>query len=354
MEMKRYLGDSVYAEFDGYAIVLTTDNGEGASNTIVLEPNTYESLARYVEQMNETLKADIRFNPLAPRRRPIRSHRMTEPSTEYQTEPPVGSMDIAEYQTTAAALALLREKYGNPFDVTTSQGLTAPRRPAPRCAATAGRAGKTRAELKAPVLAQGQRIGRRGQRITAELLAIEEPIDAAIQAEENAQGRGESGPRAAPRRPASRPSTSGSTRSASGVDRGAPGRRRAPAALDDARAFEPDPDEYAERWPDAMQAIGEVRLALKPRWRSGRNGRRARPRQRPACWRSGELARQQAELDRQRAAENAQRQSRARGTGPLARRRGRPICRPNGKNKPRLQAEEAARCRPKRRRNRPA
>ena len=59
MEMKRYLGDSVYAEFDGYAIVLTTDNGEGASNTIVLEPNTYESLARYVEQIDETLKADI-------------------------------------------------------------------------------------------------------------------------------------------------------------------------------------------------------------------------------------------------------------------------------------------------------
>lgn len=36
---KVYLGDSVYAEFDGYAFVLTTQNDEsGPSNTIVLEP----------------------------------------------------------------------------------------------------------------------------------------------------------------------------------------------------------------------------------------------------------------------------------------------------------------------------
>lgn len=34
---KTYLGDSVYAHFDGYHVVLTTDNGTGPSNTIYLD-----------------------------------------------------------------------------------------------------------------------------------------------------------------------------------------------------------------------------------------------------------------------------------------------------------------------------
>ena len=48
---KRYLGDSVYVEFDGFSFVLTTENGYGASNTIVLEPKVYEALVLYVEQL---------------------------------------------------------------------------------------------------------------------------------------------------------------------------------------------------------------------------------------------------------------------------------------------------------------
>ena len=36
---KRYLGDGVYVEFDGYALVLTAENGIEATNTIVLEPD---------------------------------------------------------------------------------------------------------------------------------------------------------------------------------------------------------------------------------------------------------------------------------------------------------------------------
>jgi hypothetical protein len=35
---KVYLGDSVYAQFDGFGIILTTENGLGPTNTIVLEP----------------------------------------------------------------------------------------------------------------------------------------------------------------------------------------------------------------------------------------------------------------------------------------------------------------------------
>lgn len=48
-ENKVYLGDSVYAEFDGYAIILTTENGlpSDPSNTIILEPEILERLTEY-------------------------------------------------------------------------------------------------------------------------------------------------------------------------------------------------------------------------------------------------------------------------------------------------------------------
>lgn len=45
---KVYLGDSVYAEFDGFGIKLTTENGLGPSNTIVLEPEVYGNLTEFV------------------------------------------------------------------------------------------------------------------------------------------------------------------------------------------------------------------------------------------------------------------------------------------------------------------
>lgn len=49
MERKVYIGDSVYAEFDGFGVILTTENGYGPSNTIVLEP-------KMVVQLGELLK----------------------------------------------------------------------------------------------------------------------------------------------------------------------------------------------------------------------------------------------------------------------------------------------------------
>lgn len=45
---KRYIGDGVYAEFDGFGIVLTTDNGISTTNRIVLEPDVYAALADFV------------------------------------------------------------------------------------------------------------------------------------------------------------------------------------------------------------------------------------------------------------------------------------------------------------------
>lgn len=45
---KTYLGDSVYAQFDGERIWIITENGLGyAPNKICLEPEVLESLDRY-------------------------------------------------------------------------------------------------------------------------------------------------------------------------------------------------------------------------------------------------------------------------------------------------------------------
>ena len=50
---KTYLGDGAYAEFDGYGIVLTTENGISVTNRIVLEPDVYRSLAKFVDALKE-------------------------------------------------------------------------------------------------------------------------------------------------------------------------------------------------------------------------------------------------------------------------------------------------------------
>ena len=56
---KRYLGNSVYAEIELGQVKLTTDNGMGPSNTIYMEPEICEGLAKYVEDM-KTLAGEHR------------------------------------------------------------------------------------------------------------------------------------------------------------------------------------------------------------------------------------------------------------------------------------------------------
>ena len=53
----QYLGDGVYASYDGYHVVLTTGSHERseASNVICLEPEVIESLEGYVKRLRETL-----------------------------------------------------------------------------------------------------------------------------------------------------------------------------------------------------------------------------------------------------------------------------------------------------------
>jgi len=48
---KYYLGDGVYAEFDGYHIVLTTENGDSITNTIYLDPEVVRSLLEVVKEV---------------------------------------------------------------------------------------------------------------------------------------------------------------------------------------------------------------------------------------------------------------------------------------------------------------
>lgn len=53
MSNKVYLGDSVYADFDGFHIVLTTENGYGPSNTICLDASVVVELQRYIANLNQ-------------------------------------------------------------------------------------------------------------------------------------------------------------------------------------------------------------------------------------------------------------------------------------------------------------
>lgn len=48
---KTYLGDAVYADWNGYHVVLTANPG-GDEQTIYLEPEVLEGLARYVAALS--------------------------------------------------------------------------------------------------------------------------------------------------------------------------------------------------------------------------------------------------------------------------------------------------------------
>ncbi len=56
--MKQYIGDAVYVDFDGFGIVLTTEDGIRATNRIVLEPEVYSALVRYVEALQDKADAE--------------------------------------------------------------------------------------------------------------------------------------------------------------------------------------------------------------------------------------------------------------------------------------------------------
>ena len=49
--MKTYLGDGVYVDHDGYQIVLTTEDGIRATNTIYMEPEVLKALKEYIASL---------------------------------------------------------------------------------------------------------------------------------------------------------------------------------------------------------------------------------------------------------------------------------------------------------------
>ena len=49
-ENKAYLGDGVYANFDGYHVILTTENGIETTNIVYLEEDVYLALSKYAEK----------------------------------------------------------------------------------------------------------------------------------------------------------------------------------------------------------------------------------------------------------------------------------------------------------------
>lgn len=52
---KEYLGDAVYVEYDGYHIVLTTEDGISTTNRICLDPDVMAALSRYGRKLIEQL-----------------------------------------------------------------------------------------------------------------------------------------------------------------------------------------------------------------------------------------------------------------------------------------------------------
>lgn len=50
-DRKQYLGDGAYVSFDGYAVVLTTEDGINTTNRVVLEPEILKHFEDWVERL---------------------------------------------------------------------------------------------------------------------------------------------------------------------------------------------------------------------------------------------------------------------------------------------------------------
>ena len=92
---------------------------------------------------------------------------------------------LVEYSRTEAALAALREKYsGAQFDLTTTAGDKAARAARLDLKTLRTSLEAKRKELKAPAVEFGRKIDDEAKRITSEIVALEDPIDAQIKADE--------------------------------------------------------------------------------------------------------------------------------------------------------------------------
>ena len=49
--VKEYLGDGLYADYDGYHIVLTAENGVQVLETVYLDPDVWRALKAYAAKI---------------------------------------------------------------------------------------------------------------------------------------------------------------------------------------------------------------------------------------------------------------------------------------------------------------
>jgi hypothetical protein len=60
---KRYIGDGAYVEFDGFSLVLTAEDGIYITDRIVLEPEVFQSLLDFVEEIKRARNTDFPTQP---------------------------------------------------------------------------------------------------------------------------------------------------------------------------------------------------------------------------------------------------------------------------------------------------
>lgn len=97
----------------------------------------------------------------------------------------VNGTPLVKYSLTEAGLATLKaDLSGKTYDLTTTKGNDAARGDRLRCVTLRTSLEKRRKEFKAPALAYGKLIDTEAARITAEIEALESPIDAQIKADE--------------------------------------------------------------------------------------------------------------------------------------------------------------------------
>jgi colicin import membrane protein len=113
---------------------------------------------------------------------------MSATETKTMIEPtlsPISGTGIAEYDNFAAGVAELRSRYeGVRFEVATVEGNKAARAARLELVKLRGLVESRRKELKAPALARSRLIDTAAKAIMDEIVAIEEPIDLQIKAEE--------------------------------------------------------------------------------------------------------------------------------------------------------------------------
>lgn len=103
------------------------------------------------------------------------------------SEPIIGTSltTVVEFNETALALSNLRERYkGLVVDVQTPKGLKEAKTFTFELRTLRTTLEKRRKDLKAPIIERGKQLDDEAKRITAEIVALEEPIDVQIKAEE--------------------------------------------------------------------------------------------------------------------------------------------------------------------------